>query len=387
MQTHHPESPKPLTIYLDSSDFSNLSDPQGDQEKARTIKNRLKSWVDSEQIEIRYSMTHIMEALPTADGGAEPSGLRLACIQELCGTKVMEDQITLITNELSNMQNPPTRNDEGRWLPFAAIKDEFLPDKGDATTLNRNQRRTLAAEMRRSGSRLDFSAERNELISRLPFKREQAEKVLKDPNNSAVLEAALAASLSDLSHLFAWHEDPHSQKTEFANILRQSGEGLYNLFIESAKQLGEYYRELTDQGLPDKSVDQQIKAYVQKLCVEAPQELANALSKDLVPGAQPVVADKDNAPTIFVLSKLLAHNLNTSVVPRKYPRVPKASDLGDVMHAMYLPYVDFFRADAATAHVINSQNFGFGATVVTSLDKLISGIEARLNGPSEPAKS
>ncbi|MNP67641.1 hypothetical protein D3C76_1634960 [compost metagenome] len=73
------------------------------------------------------------------------------------------------------------------------------------------------------------------------------------------------------------------------------------------------------------------------------------------------------------------HNIKSSVIPRQRPRIPKASDLGDVMHALYLPYVDFFRADAATAHIINSQDFGFRAVVVTSLEKLVDAVGNRLN--------
>ncbi|MNJ17951.1 hypothetical protein D3C77_122430 [compost metagenome] len=370
---------RPLVIYLDSSDFSNLSNPEGNQEKKNGIKNKLKSWIDAGQVEIRYSMTHIMEALPTQESAMELGRLRLSCIQELCGSKVFVDQITLITNELSLPENQEVLNDDGCWFPLSSILGEFAKESGETKMLNRKERRLLAAEMRKSRSDLSFSSEQEEMSAQFPFKRDKAAKVLKNPNNPDVFQAALTESLKDLSHLFTWHEEHWDLKTEFSSILREFGGGISNIFIDAAQEISGFYAELEMLGESEQVVDQKIKNFVKAISDDAPQDLANSLREDLAPNAPPVVIGKDNTPAIFVLSKLLMHNIKSSVIPRQRPRIPKASDLGDVMHALYLPYVDFFRADAATAHIINSQDFGFRAVVVTSLEKLVDAVGNRLN--------
>ncbi len=69
----------------------------------------------------------------------------------------------------------------------------------------------------------------------------------------------------------------------------------------------------------------------------------------------------------------------TSVVAVKNTRKPRASDFGDLVHSMYLPYVDIFRADGATASALQSANIGTTAKIVTSLDKLVEEVERRVS--------
>lgn len=369
---------KPLFIYLDSSDFSYLSDPAGDQEKNLAIKNKLKKWVGAGQVEIRYSMTHIMEALPTQEKAMELGRHRLSCIQELCGKKVFLDQITLITDELSSQKKQSVVNDDGCWFPISAFSDGIFEEGEKAAAFNRKERRLLAAELRKSRGELDFAKEKAKLIRQFPVTRSGASKILSNPNNSAAFQSVMVESLSDLPNLFSWHEQHWQMQTEFSNILRESGVGIRDIFIDASRELKAYYQEQQVLGEPDKVVDQKIKVFVANLTSSAPRDLAATLSDDRAPHSEPVVIGIETTPMLFVLSKLMMHYVQASVVPRQQSRVPKTSDLGDVMHALYLPYVDFFRADAATAHAINSQHFGFDAVVVTSLDQLVYEVGVRL---------
>ncbi|OLF52957.1 hypothetical protein [Pseudomonas chlororaphis] len=384
MPDAQPTAARPLVVYLDSSDFSDLSNPQGNRERALAIKGRLEAWSEARQIEIRYSMTHIMEALAVDEKALEFAGLRLACIQELCGTKVLMDAITLMTHELSSVENPQVFDDEGGWFPLAVVAHKWQRENAEGTALNRQERRQLAAKLRASRPTFDLAASLDELSASFPFKRESAADILKNPYGFEVFQRALNDSLKDLNHLFAWHRAHWNRSTEFSGLLRASGAELGSLVSEGAQQAGERYRELTELGIPEQEIDQRIQSLAKQVCEEAPQRLIDAFSDDLAPRAAPIHASLDKTPALFVLSKLVAHLVKSSVLPRKQARTPKTSDLGDVLHALYLPYVDFFRADAATAHAINNQHFGLPVTLVTSLDKLIEAIENRLHERAAP---
>ncbi len=167
-------------------------------------------------------------------------------------------------------------------------------------------------------------------------------------------------------------------QTEFSNILRESGVGIRDVFIDAASELKAYYQKQQVLGEPDKVVDQKMKAFLENLKSDALRDLVGSLSDELVPPLEPVTIGKETTPMLFILSSLMMHHIQSSVIPRQRSRSPKSSDLGDVMHALYLPYVDFFRADAATAHAITSQRFGFDAQIVTSLDELIREVSIRL---------
>lgn len=370
--------PNPLSIYLDSSDFSYLSDPVGDQEKKLAIKNKLKRWVDTKKIDIRYSITHIMEALPTQEQAMELGRQRLSCMQELCGKKVLLDQITLIADELSLQKKQTVVNDDGCWFPLLAFIDEFSDQDEKTVTLNRKERRLLAAELRKSKGDLDLAREQEKIIEQFPITRSSASKILHNPNNSVLLRNVMIESLSDLPNLFSWHEKHWQVQTEFSNILRESGIGIRDIFVNAAAKLKEYYQELRVLGEPDKVVDQKIKVFLEKLKSDALRDLVESLNDELAPPLEPIAIGKDTTPMLLILSGLMMYHVQSSVIPRQHSRAPKSSDLGDVMHALYLPYVDFFRADAATAHAIASQNFGFDARIVTSLDELIHEVSIRL---------
>lgn len=369
---------KPLSIYLDSSDFSYLSNPVGDQEKKFTIKNKLKGWVDSGKVEIRYSMTHIMEALPTQERAMELGRQRLSCIQELCGKKVFLDQITLIADELLPQKKQCVLNDNGCWFPLLAFLDGLFDQDEGTATLNRKERRILAAEFRKSKGDLDLAREQEKLIAQFPVTRSGASRILRNPNNSVVLQSVMVESLSDLPNLFSWHEKHWQMQTEFSNILRESGIGIRDVFIDAASELKAYYQQQQVLGQSDKVVDQKIKAFLENLKSDALRDLVESLSDELARSLESVAIGKETTPMLLILSSLMMHHIQSSVIPRQRSRAPKSSDLGDVMHALYLPYVDFFRADAATAHAIASQRFGFDAQIVTSLDELIHEVTIRL---------
>jgi hypothetical protein len=71
----------------------------------------------------------------------------------------------------------------------------------------------------------------------------------------------------------------------------------------------------------------------------------------------------DQFPGITTASVLALHVAQRSARARQ-SRVPKVSDFGDAYHAVYLPYVDVFRADAFIASVLRQCKLRFPTVIV-----------------------
>ena len=63
---------------------------------------------------------------------------------------------------------------------------------------------------------------------------------------------------------------------------------------------------------------------------------------------------------------------------RKYPRPPKESDFGDMIHSAYMPYVDIFRADGFTADALKQLKSARTTVVVPRLTELIPEIQKKI---------
>jgi hypothetical protein len=59
----------------------------------------------------------------------------------------------------------------------------------------------------------------------------------------------------------------------------------------------------------------------------------------------------------------------------KGARVPKRSDLGDILHCLYIPFVDVFRADGFMANAIRSANVPTVKKVSASLFDVVRDIQ------------
>ena len=53
-----------LSVYLDSNDYSDLSNPRMQSAETTTLRARLQAWSDTGQVEFWYSAAHITEMAP-----------------------------------------------------------------------------------------------------------------------------------------------------------------------------------------------------------------------------------------------------------------------------------------------------------------------------------
>jgi len=84
------------------------------------------------------------------------------------------------------------------------------------------------------------------------------------------------------------------------------------------------------------------------------------------------------APSLFTAISVMGGIARKTLQPLVNERLPKISDMGDVIHCLYLPHVDFFRTDRFAASVIQEIKLPFSTTIVENLTQLPEEISRRL---------
>jgi hypothetical protein len=113
---------RPLQVYLDSSDFSVLSDSSKRTQEIITLENQLVNWRNAGLIEIRFAYPHLIEAAPIGLQHIEASRYRAQKIAELCQGKALAAQDKIFAAEIRSLigeSNKPNYvfMDDGDWLP------------------------------------------------------------------------------------------------------------------------------------------------------------------------------------------------------------------------------------------------------------------------------
>lgn len=90
---------RPLQVYLDSSDFSNLANPKT-RPQYEDVERRLIGWRDAGLIELRFSYLHVIEGSPVRKEDVPLAVLRLQKVADLCGRKCLVSTISIIEREV-----------------------------------------------------------------------------------------------------------------------------------------------------------------------------------------------------------------------------------------------------------------------------------------------
>lgn len=317
-----------------------------------------------------------MEAVPVDLETAALGRLRLDCIKELCGQKTYVDPVTLVTQELSGSSDVPLTNDLGHWFPGVGSPwgdDEVMPSEPPK---NRHQRRVDEKKMKIAAAKATNQIQ--EMLQEFPIKKSRALVLFASPQSGESVATALQNSVNDLDFLCDWYIKNWSRSTEYSKAVRSTGQGLRNLLAVASEDVKAQHLQLVNQGISASGAQKSMMAYAKKLAVEASQDMINSLSKEENREATPITASLKSTPSMYVFLELLAQIFLSSVVAVKNTRKARDSDLIDMVHAMYLPYVDIFRADLATASALKAAHLGVKTKIATSLDDLVSEVETMI---------
>lgn len=374
---------RPIQLYLDSSDFSNLANRSSRTDEISAVERFLVEMKDQGLIELRFSEAHIMEASPSGPSAISAGLDRLCTIQRLCGRKCLSHPTDLTQKELdkvysSKLSPTPEHDvyrDDGYWFPSAFRLGTILPTREEILAeivgdLPRGARRKFV----RNGSftRDAFIS----LASSLPDMQTLTEKLPLSADSIKVIESyyrgdrklveaerAVYDSIADLVEFGNLFLKNWAQANDLTRHFRHESENLHRKLKEQYADLASKVETQMGEGLSIDQIEHGMAAAFHLLVKNTGAKLA----AKMVDGAdeEKILAADPWAcfPGITTASTLLLHVARRSA-KAKQSRAPKVSDFGDAYHAVYLPYVDVFRADAFIASVLRECKLPFPTVVV-----------------------
>ena len=100
-----------ITCYLDSQDYSTLTDPKRDTADHRKIKDALLHLARSKQVRFAFSSIAVCESVALTADAAHLAELKAGLLSELCGLNALVSFDRLVcaeVNSLASRSAPPT---------------------------------------------------------------------------------------------------------------------------------------------------------------------------------------------------------------------------------------------------------------------------------------
>ncbi len=394
----------PIRVYLDSSDYSVLSDPERESREAPGVLEALKRSVQSGQIECFFSGAHLTEMAPTEARYTPAARRRADLLVDLCSKNCMVSHDVLFEREMLvalGVSSPPViaLDRDGGWFPAGVtvmspvtalehvqnVKEtisELFPSRAERRRAERRvmKRGRPRAEVQAQILRQAREGSLREVLEVFPMRSDAARVLTRYVVGDATGEEATAAyesSLRDPGWMMQWFLNHHNQITPFIAWARGPAAEL----TEKVAALAMHLEEARNS--PHLMEDERKlllgREAWERRRTDAVAKLANQLVEKIRPGAGIDAATVDQrCPGISVAVRAVYTAWEAISADR--PRKPKQSDFVDGLHAAYAPYVDVFRADAFMAPIISSLTDPFGTTVVPKLTQLptaISRFESR----------
>ena len=396
----------PLQIYLDSSDFSNLSDP-AKRVPFVDVERQLLAWRDQGLIDLRFSFVHVAEFAPIGPEHLSAAQMRADCITRLCGSKTLKAPGDIVQSEISSfIENGVwTRDhifdDSGNWMS-SSFRESMdippLPEMMTEATNNVIANLSVNRELRRKAKRRVGTGKKLLAASQKILKGNLEEAIaglqkkypLSDGGISAArryflgngskadVEEMLLGSLRDLRLFMYWYSTHWDLATPVTSWLREEGAKLRASIASGQDALVRMLDAEKTIGTPERELTQRMKGMVENMPMNL---LMSMLSKMGCPANTPSVRADEAIrflPGAWVSVKIASEVIGNSVARLSNQRNAKASDFGDFMHCAYLPYMDVFRVDGFVESAVRALKLPFRTTVVGNLKDLPAAIEARL---------
>lgn len=400
----------PIQIYLDSSDYSDLSGRENNAELMRQYDS-LRRLVDQEIIQVRYSGITLLESAHISEQYLEFAIARAKVIGELCvgNALMMHNQMHRIECLNCAKGSITTRDQVFRpndaWMvdfsEFAIELEASLISriKSDIGPFPRKKRREMEKKIFKNGRirpdcLLDYSGNIEQysaaLLNQYPFLEQvpilqifhaYLEGSITPDQFGALISRECLSPLNFTKHFYdvyrrepkAYQDILRTQGTAFVEMIERFRQQLVNL-KELASELGRSQKEVTQRFNHLKSqwksrrniLLERIYAPVLANRLHLPQEEVAAKLVDADPGAMPSL--DFTIQLAWQLAILKAVDQQTTLMQ---------SDYGDLVHANYVPYVDVFRADKRTKPVIEKicSERGLNTYIASSIDKVLEYVD------------
>ena len=398
-----------ITCYLDTQDYSVLTDPKLDAPDRREIRDALLHLARSSQVRFGFSAAVVSESTALTKDSAHLSELKAELLSELCGTNALVSMDRLViaeANALACRSGPPSDmfDPHGRWFPKITIDDkpqqtwntmrDLAEEEMKLMGLTREQRRDKSRALFKNGKPLpalsarlaqqDSNVYAAELLEEYPMRPEYAEVMARWALGRATekeFSEALMNSLKEPRWIMKWFTTQHSISSPIADLVRKPGREIGQLMRSLAEASARWACSLRDGGFdadPTRKIGE-IRSQWQEM--EERQLMSLALRFARAQGIELgtyQVSDVDTCcPGIAAGVRSLYSSVWANVGGGRREE-PSDSQPVDVLHAFYAPYVQVFRADRFMAPHIQKQVRNAGTVVVPRLSQLVETLEKRL---------
>lgn len=384
-------------VYLDSSDYSTLSDPRRQSRELEEVRSRLAALAAIPSVRFVFSGAHLSEMAPLAARYARAATDRADVLVTLCRRNALISFDRLIGAELSNLASRDSSavrvlSPDAEWYPdlrgaispidwadTALAIDNEIKSHGLSREHRRKLKRKLFRESRPTPLMRTWLATQSEVgdlsdILRLyPMRPQDARTLTRYTLGQATKEQAEAAfleSLRDPRWMMQWFAAHHDKLTPVTEWLRGPARNMFERLKKAADTAQDLYQLEAFSGGVFKAELLTGKGWQgaqDGLLINVTNRLL-AKSHTDSPSIDDVALVDQYCPGLATAIRSIHSALRDSIGPS--PRTLQESDFIDAVHAMYAPYVTIFRADRYMASHVRKNVGSHGTTVVSSLLEL-----------------
>lgn len=369
-------SPRPVRVFLDSSDYSTLSDPARRTPELEGVLGRLLQFRDSDCARFYFSASVISEMAPIREAHYAFAKDRFQLLEDLCDGNALLWHEDLLRSEFecAFRGNGPLSRDScvGIWWPTSMVPQNLDLFEG----MSREHRRRTVKDIRTLLRRGQFPGGLDTLSLPPGVKRALLQHAVQEISDDQ-LNQSFVRGLSRPTAFLQYLLSTNKACEQFSEIVRLSSASMCEAVLTLIKATQEI-RKIEQEAEEASSV---INARQWRATGEwGLMNVFASLAEHLVPDAsrQLTLTDVESGAPGFTTMIRTAYSAIWSSAQAQ-PRMPKQSDFVDALHASYAPYVDIFRTDQfMTPHVKNAVS-RYGTEVVGRLSALPGAIDRRLN--------
>lgn len=397
-----------LTCYLDSQDYSTLTNPRNETAKSRELKSTLIDLARSGEVRFCFSAAAVCEVVAPDPQYADLALRKAELITELCGSNALISFDRLAALEVKALEkrarfsHKEVFDPKGRWFP--RIQPKSLSYQSDiaemalaeiqASGRSREDRRKAERAMVKNGrptpllmkqlATQDPSVCISMLMQKYPLQPEDegflgryVRGLATDKEFSEMLERMIA----DPIRMMQWFEFDYSLASPISEMVRAPGRKVGQL-IRSLLSISLEHVEAIKRYDPDSDPtgrDGKIRLQWNKMVEGQQVSMARSMAQWCGSNFGKFTADdvSEFCPGISTMVRSLYSSVWSNVGEGKKEE-PLDSQPVDSMHALYAPYIDVFRADKFMTPHIQREVDASGTVVVRLLSDLVEVLKRQL---------
>lgn len=390
-----------LVVYLDSSDYSKLSDPRNATEtELFRVKEFLLEHAASGAIDIRYSMIHIVEACHRTDFSRDLAIARSALIDGLSHKRVLRYFTDVIADECTTQGSNRTIafDNSGYWFPRLegygsklsnSLKDG-LRDGFARVPMNRRQRRYIQkkfgsetnprwdaiAELVGADATKDIETQYG--VSRRFVEQRVLPSLVRNIEDEARLEREVFEEVFNPVRFIANYVDSNDKNGKLRKSVSSIGDKLVDSVSTFKRDVNgaidKYGREAVERisrGLRDDGEERRQRLKRMLIDASLRSRQSDQQNSELQSVECNTSAGVDALTQAFDYWMMDAFQLQN-------PRSVRCSDAGDLLHLFYLPYVDVWRGDGYSVSIAKRLSTHTKTAAVQDLFSLPEAIRSQL---------